>query len=268
MSLLSLVPSSECPSLIKGEEWKYISQIVLFWLFDKRFIIGIFALGILVLISIISSTYNSQQKFREEACTFIRRNIDFVAQSEIQVSIFITQCGLRTLLTYIKNVFIALTNPTYWKKDLLKTYCIEKFPNIFKKYHVRKEQSGTKHSHRKPTIYFQETFQDDEENGFLSYYLANLGDHNILSIDPYAEADSKKYLRAMKLKEYDFKCLGRKANFVHVEPLVNKENEYIGALVIDITHSSKIQINGQYQEYQNMIKHAITMIINAHNNIE
>lgn len=279
ISFLSIISVSEKPKFEEGKLLLYIISYIRYALFTHKDLIGWITIGLVLFVGIIIYfRYRPQQKFMNEACRYIRRNIDLASENEIQVSIFLVQSGWRTLLTYFKNVWIVLFNKKYWDKEMLKIYIKEKFPNVRKQYYMRMEQSKTKQSFNKPRIYFQLTYAEDEQNGYLSYYIANLG-NKILSVEglnfdylqPKENLNNNQikkiesYLTAAKLSQNDLRCCRNAANFIHIEPITNSKSEYIGALVIDITTPSKISAT---KKYENFIENAIKMINIAENNIE
>lgn len=167
---------------------------------------------------------------------------------------------------------------------MLKIYAINKFPHPRKKYYVRKEQSCATKSFRKPTVYFQQAYHGDLTHGYMSYRLSD-STNGYVSIDPidifdpnkkksnYKEDYSKidSYLKEMKLTFEDLRCLKRASNFLYVEPLVDNNANHIGALVVDIEHTSKIKTDSndkKFREFQTFMGNIVKIInigeINIH----
>ena len=280
ISFLSIISEVNKPELKEGEVCSYIAHSARYFIFQNKELIGWLTIGIIVIVGIVMwLMYRPQKKFMNEMCSYIRRNIDLAPENEIQVSIFLLQNGWRTLLTYFKNLILVCFNSKYWKNGLFKIYLIEKLPNVRKNYYVRKEQSKTKQSFKKPTIYFQMTYAEEEQNGYLSYYMSNFGSKHI-NIDAFKDykytskredyTDDKKarletYLSLMKLSFEDLRCVSSAANFIHIEPIVDKNNNYKGALVIDITHNTKIKSS---EKYKTFIEKVAKIVNIAENNIE
>ena len=280
ISFLSVLSTDKAPMCVEGKELTYLFQLFSYKLFVYKEFIGWIAIGCLIVGTIIVwISYRPQKRFMEEICSYVRRNIDLAPENEIQVSIFLIQSGWRTLLTYLRNLIMVCFNRKYWKNGLFRIYLVEKFPNVRKDYYVRKEQSKAKQSFKKPTIYFQMTYAEEEQNGYLSFYMADLRSKYI-NIDPFNEykytrkkedykdaqgVKLKNYLSSMKLSFEDLRCTSSAANFIHIEPLVDRNNHYKGALVIDITHSTKIKTSDNYKTFIEKVAKIVNL---AENNIE
>lgn len=234
----------------------------MYYLYKYQQEIGIIAVASVFFSVLLCLKYRPQHEAIENMCNQIRRSISFVPEDEIQVTLFLEQSGLRTFFVYIRNIFIILFHRQYWNKKLIYCFVKNKFPNIGKKYYRKMEQSCSS-SYARPIMYFQKTYNNEQCHGFMSYYMthyekAKVNIETLPEFSPlkerfdYSNNQQKrydKYLREMKLSEHELRCFNRAANFIHVIPINNRENIPIGALVIDIAHSTKVKENDNYDEF-------------------
>ena len=286
ISFLSILSTSTPPQYEQGKDWSYFGNLIAYQLFQNKALIGGVAIGILVLFEILVwIRHRPQERFMKEICEYVRLKVSLAPVNEVQISIFKPQSGIRTFLTYLRNLFIAITTPRYWSNGMLKIYALDKFPHPGKEYYVRKEQSCASKSFRKPTVYFQQAYHGDLTHGYMSYHLSE-SQSNYISIDSLSVFDPNKkkskytddeyskietYLKEMRLSFEDLRCLKRASNFLFVEPLVDNSSNYIGALVVDIDHDSKIKAEskdkkfGEFQTFMNNIVKIINIgEINIH----
>lgn len=268
----------------KYKEWTGLGHYLyvgLSLLNDKKIIIGIIAIGIVVITWVILHfLYHPKDAFIKQACKYIIRNNDLAAESELQITIYYKHGWLKTFLIYLKNMFIVLFSLRCWKAGLVPVYLFKKFPNPFKNYYIKDKQYSMQNSNWTPTLYFRETYNDDDrKNGYMSYYLYTHGEKSVSvakfkSFEPhknekYYEGNNRleyeRYTSAMHLCETDLRCLNRASNFVYIAPIDNTKSEHIGAIVIDIDHKKKVNIT---PEFKALAEHTAKMINIAVNHVE
>lgn len=281
LALLSIL-SNEIEKFNTGTGIKYYLYVCLSFLNSHKVLIGVIAIaGLILSWVVLYFIYRPRDPFIEEACRYISRNNDLAAESKMQITIYKKRGGLRTLLTYFKNIVVVLFSRRCWKAGLVWIYLFKKIPNPLRKYYVKTKQFSIQKSFWTPTLYFKETYNNEEgENGYMSYYLYNHGEKHVSvakfrSFIPhknkkYYEDNQKrgeydKYISAMHLSETDFRCLNRASNFVYVAPIDNLKSEHIGAIVIDIDNNKKINIT---TEFKAMVEHTVKMINTAVNYIK